>query len=261
MDLRNESKTLFIPLVGKALMSKENIIIKDSKAEEIVSMEGLNKLKQSKWLSMYMSLRAVIIDELTNKYLISHKDTTVIHLGCGLDSRVLRVSDNYSMWYDIDYEEVITLRKKYYNEDDRYKMISSSILDYKWLDSVEDSGKVLVIMEGVSMYLDEEEIKELILKLSTKFKNTHLIFDAYSKKGVKLSKYKNPINKYNAKVKYGLDNKEEFLSLNNRLKHLDTHLIKKEDINLPVITKFIFNNLYCGKTSESLYKIYEFKIV
>ena len=47
MDLRSESKTLFIPLVGKALMSKENIIIKDSKAEEIVSMEGLNKLKQS----------------------------------------------------------------------------------------------------------------------------------------------------------------------------------------------------------------------
>ena len=140
-------------------------------------------------------------------------------------------------------------------------MISSSILDFKWLDSVEDSANTLVIMEGVSMYLDEEEIKELILKLSTKFKNTHLIFDAYSKKGVKLSKYKNPINKYNAKVKYGLDNKEEFLGLNNRLKHIDTHLIKKEDINLPVITKLIFNNLYCGKTSESLYKIYEFKIV
>ena len=79
MGLRNESKTLFIPLVGKALMSKENIIIKDTKAEEIVSMEGLNKLKQSKWLSMYMSLRTVIIDELTNKYLNSHKDTTVIH--------------------------------------------------------------------------------------------------------------------------------------------------------------------------------------
>ena len=62
---------------------------------------------------MYMSLRAVIIDELTNKYLISHKDTTVIHLGCGLDSRALRVSDNYSMWYDIDYEEGCRILEEY----------------------------------------------------------------------------------------------------------------------------------------------------
>ena len=36
MELNNESKTLFIPLYGKALMSKEKLFIDDPKAEEII---------------------------------------------------------------------------------------------------------------------------------------------------------------------------------------------------------------------------------
>ena len=56
-------------------------------------------LKQTKWLSMYMSLRGLLIDELTNKYLSNNKNITVIHLGCGLDSRCLRIKENYKMMH------------------------------------------------------------------------------------------------------------------------------------------------------------------
>ena len=71
MNLNNESKTLFIPLYGKALMSKQNLFIKDKKAEEIINNVEYNfkKLKQSKWLSMYMAARARQIDELCNEYI------------------------------------------------------------------------------------------------------------------------------------------------------------------------------------------------
>lgn len=94
MKLNNESKTLFIPLYGKALMSKNNLFIKDAKAEEIISKVDFNfsKLKQSKWLSMYMSVRARIIDEICIKHIDKNPNTIVVHLGCGLDSRCLRVS-------------------------------------------------------------------------------------------------------------------------------------------------------------------------
>jgi len=37
MEFSNESKTLFIPLLGKALMSKDNLFLSDSRAEEIIS--------------------------------------------------------------------------------------------------------------------------------------------------------------------------------------------------------------------------------
>ena len=253
MKLSNESKTLFIPLLGKAIMSEKDLFLKDTKAEEIV--------KQSKWLSMFMSLRALLIDELCNKYISNNKDLTIIHLGCGLDSRCLRVNQNYNVWYDIDFKNVIDLRKKFYNENSMYKMISSSVLNYNWLDEIKDTKDILIVAEGLTMYLSEYEIKELLDAINKKFKKVHLIFDSYTKKGVKASKIKNPVNKMNAEIKYGFDNPKEFLSLNENLKHIKTHLIKKENNNLKVLTKLIFNKLYCGKISQSLYKIYEFDLI
>ena len=262
MRLSNESKTLFIPLLGKAQMSKKNLFLKDLKAEEIIDKidYDFTKLRQSKWLSMYMSLRSLLIDDLTNKYLSKNKNTTVIHLGCGLDSRCLRIKDNYKTWYDLDYEEVIEIRKDFYQENDKYKMIGSSVIDYKWLDEIDDNNNILIIMEGLTMYLSRAEIIELISMIERKFKNVYLIFDAYTNKAVKASKYKNPVNQMNASIKYGIDNYKEFLKINYKLEYISSHVIRKEDNNLKGLTKLIFNNLYCGKISEKLYRIYEFRL-
>ena len=172
MQLNNESKTLFIPLLGRAQMSEKNLFLKDAKAEEIINRVDYDftKLKQSKWLSMYMSLRGLLIDELTNKYLSNNKNTTVIHLGCGLDSRCLRIKENYKIWYDLDFDEVIEVRKEFYQENDKYKMIGSSVTDYKWLDEIDDNNNILIIMEGLTMYLSRAEIIELISKIDERFK-------------------------------------------------------------------------------------------
>ena len=262
MELSGESKILFITLLGKAEMSKKGLFLKDNKAEEIVSKVDfdLKSLKQSRWLSMFMSLRAYLIDELTNNYLSNHDRVTVIHLGCGLDSRCLRVNNSFYNWYDIDYESVIDIRKNYYNESDNYKMIGSSVVDFKWLDKIENEENVLVIAEGLTMYLSEDELKKLISAINNRFKNVHLLFDAYSKRGVKASKIKNPVNKVGAKISYGFNKEEEFLSLTNSLKHVNTYLIRKKENGLKGMTKFIFNNLYCGKIAQSIYKIYEFEL-
>lgn len=262
MELTNESKTLYIPLLGKAIMSKNNLFIHDLKAEEIVSKINYDfkTLKQSKWLSMYMSLRGAIIDELCNKYILEHSNITIIHLGCGLDSRCLRVNQNYNNWYDIDYKEVIDIRKQYYDVTSNYKMIGCSVTDYEWLNQIDKTENILIVMEGLTMYLKEIEIKDLILQINNKLGEVYFIFDAYSKKGVKYSKIKNPVNKFNANIKYGIDNPNEFLQLNNKLEYIATHFIKKDDNNLPKLKKYIFNNLYCGKISKSIYKIYEFRL-
>lgn len=262
MELNNESKTLFIPLLGKALMSKDNLFLHDPKAEEIISKIDyeFSSLKQSKWLSMFMSVRALLIDELCNMYILKHPNATIIHLGCGLDSRCLRVNQNYKTWYDVDYEEVINIRKKFYEQDANHKMIGSSVMDFKWLEQVEDNENIIVIAEGLTMYLSEEDIRNLLSMINEKFGDVHLLFDAYTKKGIRSSKIKNPVNQMSAEVKYGIDSPTEFLNLNENLEYVATHLIKKDDNNLRGLTKFVFNNLYCGKISQSLYKIYEFKL-
>ena len=263
MELSNESKTLFIPLYGKALMSKKNLFIKDLKAEEIVGKVNFefNKLKQSKWLSMYMALRSQIIDEICNKYILQNPNTTIIHLGCGLDSRYLRVKNNYSNWYDIDFESVINLRKEFFEENEKYKMIGKSVTDFAWIEQVtEKTQNVLIVAEGLMMYLSEPEIELVLKTINSKFTNVTLVFDAYSKKGVKYSKIKNPVKQMNASIKWGINNENDFLKLNQNLEFLREYTIKSNEKLLKGSTKFIFEKIYCGKFAESLYKIYEFRI-
>ena len=160
----------------------------------------------------------------------------------------------------MDYENVIKVREKFYDVSPKYKMIGSSVNDYKWLEKMPDAKNVLVIAEGLTMYLSEDEIRKLIDRIGEKFKNVHLIFDAYTKKGVKYSGIKNPVKQMDAEIKYGMDKPEDFLKLNNDLKFVAVHLIKKDDNSLRGLTKYIFNNLYCGKVSQSLYKIWEFEL-
>jgi len=263
MELSNESKTLFIPLYGKALMSKNNLFIKDVKAEEILNKVNFefNKLKQSKWLSMYMALRAQRIDEICNKYILENKNTTIIHLGCGLDSRCLRVKNNYCNWYDIDFESVINLRKQFYEENDKYKMIGKSVTDLSWLDEISQTPQdVLIVAEGLMMYLSDSELEHLLKGINEKFGNATIVFDAYSKKAVKYSKIKNPVKQMNASIKWGMNNQNDFIKLNQNLEFSRVYLIKSNEKSLKGITKYIFEKIYCGKIAESLYKIYEFRI-
>ena len=144
---------------------------------------------------------------------------------------------------------MIDIRKRFYQEDLKHKMICSSVVDFKWLTQISSGDSIMVVAEGLTMYLSEEEIKELFFQINNKLGDVHLLFDAYSKKWIRFSRIKNSINQVNAEVKYGFDSPEEFLQLNNNLEFLSTHLIRKDDINLHGLTKFIFNNLYCGKIS------------
>lgn len=249
--------------IGKALMSKNNLFIKDSKAEEIISKVDFNfsKLKQSKWLSMYMALRAKMIDEICSRYIAKTPNTTVIHLGCGLDSRCLRVDNSNGSWYDIDFQSVIDLRKNFYTETENYKMIGKSVIDLSWLNEIDlDNQSVLIVAEGLTMYLTEQELQQLLKGINTRFGDATIVFDAYSKQAVKSSRLKNPVNQMKASIKWGMNNPSEFTILNENLEFTKEYLIRNKENNLKGMTKFIFENLYCGKISESLYKIYEFRL-
>lgn len=163
MELYNESKTLFIPLLGKALMSRNNLFLHDPYAEEIISKVDYDfkTLKQSKWLSMFMSVRALVIDELCNEYIIKHPNATIIHLGCGLDSRCLRVSQDYKLWYDIDYEDVIEIRRNFFNEDVLLFFILGVFLIIKNESYSLFLGLVFLIIDILFVVSIAKKIKEL----------------------------------------------------------------------------------------------------
>lgn len=118
----NVNKTLYIPLYGKAFVSKKGIILNDAKAEEIWTTEGfeLKGKSKSKWLAYYMGMRSAVFDNWLRVQMDNDKDAIVIHIGCGMDGRIQRVGTMGHAWYDVDFPEVIQERKRYYQESGEY---------------------------------------------------------------------------------------------------------------------------------------------
>lgn len=59
------NRTLYIPLYGKAQISKRGIILRDIKAEDIWEKEQfpLHGKARSKWLTYFMAMRARVFDD------------------------------------------------------------------------------------------------------------------------------------------------------------------------------------------------------
>jgi O-methyltransferase involved in polyketide biosynthesis len=146
--MNNVNKTLFIPLYGKAYVSKKGLFLSDGKAEEIWKKEGfaLKGKSKSKWLAYYMGIRSAVFDGWVTKQLSPGKDTVVLHIGCGMDSRILRVGNENVRWYDVDFPEVIGERKKYFKESENYRMIEGDIRTSEWLNHIQEHDRVIVVM-------------------------------------------------------------------------------------------------------------------
>ncbi len=256
------NKTLYIPLYGKALVSKKGIILKDKKAEEIWGKANFNlsgKAK-SKWLAYYMGMRSKVFDNFVEEKLIENPNSILLHLGCGLDSRVERVNKQNALWVDIDVDAVILERKHYYLENDSYKMVSADITDTSFILGLPNAERAIVLLEGVSMYLTNEKLKQLFIALKEKYNNLSVLVDCYTPFAVKMSKLKNPIKSVGVQTVYGLEN-FNVLEENTGLSFVKEHSITPLDLinQLKGFEKFIFKNIYAGKTSKKLYKLYEYK--
>ncbi len=257
--MTNESKTLFIPLYGKALMSRENFA-EDKTAEEIVrnEAENLKDVDTSRKLAIYMAMRAMQYDEAVLDFVKQNPKCIIIHLGCGLDSRINR-TDVDAVWYDLDFPDVIALRKKYYKENEQYTMLSSSVTDLTWLDKIPYKNEnVLIIAEGLSMYLSETDMKNIIEALGRKFGKCTFIFDAYSTFAAKMSKYRNPVNEVDARIDFAMDNPQILENENVRCVINNDIILKKYVDKLKGTDRVRFK--FMGSAGKKLYRIYGYEI-
>lgn len=210
--LVEEQETLLIPLYSKAICSRRSDpAFVDEKAKEIIDQVeyDFTKLKVPEKTVVTLCIRAKKMDEYAKEFLSRHPDSLVIHPGCGLDSRFNRVDNGKVEWYDLDMPKVIKLRRKFYEETDRYHMIPSSVTDLDWIDSISSCGRpVMVIAEGLMMYL-KEDVRSLVLKLKKSFQGCELAFDAYSTMTAKSANRHPSIRKTGAAINWGIDDAHE----------------------------------------------------
>jgi O-methyltransferase involved in polyketide biosynthesis len=117
-----------------------------------------------------VTLRAKQFDGWCSDFLARHPDAVVLHLGCGLDGRAFRLAPPPSvLCFDLDQPAVIELRRRLYDETDRYRMIGSSVTDPGWLDRIPTGRPTLVVAEGVLMYVPEGEVRQSLERLTDRF--------------------------------------------------------------------------------------------
>ncbi len=260
--MNSVNKTLYILLYGKALVSKKNIILADKKAEEIWSQEGfeLKGKSKSKWLAYYMAMRSAIYDEWLEEELKGNQNVVVLHIGCGMDGRIERVSVKGKKWYDIDFPDVIKERRKYYEETDYYHMLAADMRTDEWKCHIEANQDAIIILEGVSMYFEPTELLTLLSNLSEYFRSVSILMDCYTEKAAKISKYKNPINDVGVTTVYGYDKPEELAEKSGLIFVKEHPMTPQKYIDeLCGAEKAIFKNLFAGKIAKSMYRMYEYK--
>lgn len=211
--LTQEKETLLITLWAKAGESLlPDSLLKDRFAAEAAARIDYDfaRLKVDRDLMVGLAMRAHTLDGWTRAFLAEHGDAIVLHLGCGLDSRIFRIDPPASIdWYDVDYPEVIALRRRLYPARAGYQLIGSSVTERGWLEALPQDRPAMIVAEGLLPYLPEEEVPLLLERLVRHCRSGEIVFDAYSPLGLKLIALQPSIKATGAVLHWSLDDPAE----------------------------------------------------
>jgi len=227
IQFAKEKETMLMMLNGRAIQSQwKNPILRDPWAEEAMRHIDYDMSKTLKGVSSWgmwkeigytiIATRAATCDLLASRYLADHPDATVLHVGCGMDSRVFRVDPPESVqWFDVDYPDVIDLRRRLFPERVAYHLIGAPLDDLRWLDEVPRDRPGLLMAEGVLHYLRQTEVKGLLNAVVAHFPGGQIIFDICNQMIVKSAG--SNVGGTGATYKWGLDDPQDIKQLEPKL--------------------------------------------
>lgn len=205
-----------------------------------------------------------IIDDLLREELLAHPDLRVVIIGAGFDSRAYRLSGG--IWFELDEPQVIAYKNERLpvsaSENELHRIaidFANDSLEQK-LSSISAGGPVVVVVEGVFMYLEEDTIKQLLQTLRKVFPQHKLVCDLMSRKF--FGKYGRQIHEklsgMGAKFKFTADDPEAmFLGSGYERLNRVSIVQKSMEYESRKVPKIILNTLL--RTLLSGYSIYVFK--
>jgi O-methyltransferase involved in polyketide biosynthesis len=213
---------MLLALYSRAVESrKKDPLLRDPLAEAAVERidYDFERTKPRSLEALQVVLRAKQLDLWTSEFLAEHPGATVLHLACGLDSRVYRVAPPPSVrWFDLDFPEVIELRQKLYPERPGYILIGSSVTAAGWLEQVPGDLPAWIVAEGLTYYLSEGEMKTLLNRLTSHFPSGELAFDAVSSLGFRLARNNARIQATGASIGWWIDDPQDIRRIDPQLR-------------------------------------------
>jgi O-methyltransferase involved in polyketide biosynthesis len=223
VDLKGAPATLLITLYAKALDYRlPHPILNDERADQIVEMIDYDFERVTGFGdSVMMAIRARQYDEWLKEFLARHGDAVVLNLGCGLDTRVSRIDPSAAVrWFDVDFPEVIDLRRKFYTDSSNYTMTAASLIEERWLAEIPNDLPAGIVAEGVFEYLTVEDVKALLHRLTSYFAEGQVIFDCLSSFAVKSGRT-DLETKTGAVHRWAVDDIRDVDALEPRLRRID----------------------------------------
>ncbi|OLN95690.1 Tetracenomycin polyketide synthesis O-methyltransferase TcmP 1 [Colletotrichum chlorophyti] len=188
ITLTGAQETLLLTLFARARDAESRQpILNDHYALDVVSQiqgdgydfkRATSGFTSTKFLANSVAMRARMLDIATERFLKRNPGpATVLHLACGLDSRSSRVKwqGEGRLWIDADRQDVIQLRRQAMEDPEpgkgEYRLIDPNIHLDDWLVTckIPTDRPVLILFEGLTMYLTPDEIHSLLRRIVNHF--------------------------------------------------------------------------------------------
>jgi O-methyltransferase involved in polyketide biosynthesis len=215
VDLSGAAQTMLTTLYLKALDADfDHPVLGDRYAKDAISRLDYDWREigiTGRWAPL-VTVRTAQYDIWASQFLAVHQHSTVVHLGCGLDSRVFRLDPGPGVdWYDVDFPAVIMLREKIYPARPGYHLIAASATDPSWLNQIPADRPVLLLAEGISMYLTQHEGVSLLCRVVDRFPSGELQIDFYNWFGIRSQKAQTVVRRSGSTLHWAVNSPEDIL--------------------------------------------------
>ncbi len=132
------------------------------------------------------SVRCYSIDEAIRHQLKTHPNSLIVTVGAGFDSRPYRIQGG--QWVEIDEAHLMKLKDEKLPISECANTLTRICIEFATetlldkLDAYRQHQNVIIVIEGVFMYLEESAIHATISQLQTLFPQHILLCDLMSKK-------------------------------------------------------------------------------
>lgn len=213
-ELMGVAETLMITLYARAMETQRpDPILSDPLAEVIAAHLDYDFSKYEKgWASQLgCVIRAKTCDRMVQNFLETHPSAVVVNLGAGLCTRFSRLDNGEVYWYEVDFPEVIALRHQLFHSNRRHQFIAKSILDFSWMDLIQrcPNQPMMILYEGVSMYLSEIENRALLHHIDQRFTPVEVVFDVLNRHQARTTQQHDTVSQTNAEFKWGIEDSTE----------------------------------------------------
>ena len=221
--LSGVSETMLQTIYARAKESRGRGAIHDAKAEEIIEKLDYDFSLADKDTAMHSGViaRTIVLDRMTKEWLASHPGAVVVNIACGLDTRCYRMS-GYAHWYNLDLPETMVVREKLLPESGTVSQIAMSAMEDWGSEISEQNVPVLIVIEGLTMYLNEKDVRQIFAAISSRFSKATVFVETMNPAMVRHFKEKS-IDASNAKFNWGIKNGKTLAELLPDFRFVEEH--------------------------------------